>query len=98
VVFWRLRYKLSLRDLPEMFVIRGIEFSDEAVRDREARLSPSLIDSSRRRRKGRIGKSWYVDVPRAIRIELDAGVKHRTTRRHRFLTRGIIALRVLEAA
>src|ERR1700716_904986 len=73
VVFWRLRYKLSLRDLPEMFVIRGIEFSDEAVRDREARLSPSLIDSSRRRRKGRIGKSWYVDVPRAIRIELDAG-------------------------
>ena len=27
VVFWRLRYKLSLRDLPEMFLIRGIEFS-----------------------------------------------------------------------
>jgi putative transposase len=24
VVFWRLRYKLSLRDLPEMFLIRGI--------------------------------------------------------------------------
>ena len=23
VVFWRLRYKLSLRDLPEMFLIRG---------------------------------------------------------------------------
>ena len=33
VVFWRLRYKLSLRDLPEMFLIRGIEFSYEAVRD-----------------------------------------------------------------
>jgi transposase-like protein len=27
VVFWRLRYKLSLRDLPEMFLIRGIEFT-----------------------------------------------------------------------
>jgi putative transposase len=27
VVFWRLWYKLSLRDLPEMFLIRGIEFS-----------------------------------------------------------------------
>jgi putative transposase len=46
VVFWRLRYKLSLRDLPEMFLIRGIEFSYEAVR---------------RQRKGRIGRSWYVD-------------------------------------
>jgi putative transposase len=33
VVFWRLRYRLSLRDLPEMFLIRGIEFSYEAVRD-----------------------------------------------------------------
>src|SRR6202035_1092988 len=66
VVFWRLRYKLSLRDLPEMFLIRGIEFSHEAVRDWEAKLTPSLIDSLRRRRKGRIGRSWYVDesVPR----------------------------------
>ena len=43
MVFWRLRYKLSLRDLPEMFLIRGIEFSYEAVRDWEAKLTPSLI-------------------------------------------------------
>ena len=61
VVFWRLRYKLSPRDLPEMFLIRGIEFSYEAVRDWEAKLTPSLIDDLRRRRKGRIGRSWYVD-------------------------------------
>ena len=61
VIFWRLRYKLSLRDLPEMFLIRGIEFSYEAVRDWEAKLTPTLIDNLRRRRKGRIGKSWYVD-------------------------------------
>ena len=27
VVLWRLRYKLALRDLPEMFLIRGIVFS-----------------------------------------------------------------------
>jgi len=218
VVFWRLRYKLSLRDLPEMFLIRGIEFSYEAVRDWEAKLTPSLIESLRKRRKGKIGRSWYVDetyikvrgrwcylyraidrsgalvdvrlsetrdmeaakaffrsakvvtgviparvttdghdsYPRAIRTELDEGVKHRTnqylnnrieqdhrgikgrygpmrgfkshdsaarfcrsfdelrnylhprsrrsrnlpvsSRRHRFLTRGIIALRILEAA
>ena len=60
-VFWRLRYKLSLRDLPEMFLIRGMEFSYEAVPDWEAKLTPTLIDSLRRRRMGRIGKSWYVD-------------------------------------
>ena len=27
VVLWRLRYKLSLRDLAEMFLIRGLVFS-----------------------------------------------------------------------
>src|SRR4051812_47597717 len=26
VVLWRLRYKLALRDLPEMFAVRGIVF------------------------------------------------------------------------
>jgi len=35
VVLWRLRYKLSLRDLAEMFLVRGIVFSHEAVRDWE---------------------------------------------------------------
>ena len=29
VVLWRLRYKLSLRDLPEMFALRGIVFSHQ---------------------------------------------------------------------
>ena len=33
VVLWRLRYKLSLRDLAEMFLSRGFVFSYEAVRD-----------------------------------------------------------------
>src|SRR5271170_6071644 len=61
VIFWRLRYKLSLRDLAEMFLIRGIVFSHEAVREWEAKLTPTLIDNLRRRRNGRIGKSWYVD-------------------------------------
>ena len=31
VVLWRLRYKLALRDLPEMFAVRGIVFSHEAA-------------------------------------------------------------------
>src|SRR3954464_3060690 len=43
VGLWRLRYKLSLRDLPEMFLIRGIVFSHEAVRDWEAKLTPHWL-------------------------------------------------------
>jgi hypothetical protein len=42
VVLWRLRYKLGLRDLAEMFLIRGIVFTYEAVRDWEAKLTPAL--------------------------------------------------------
>ena len=61
MVLWRLRYKLSLRDLAEMFLIRGIVFSHKAVRDWEAKLAPALADSLRRRRRGKAGRSWYVD-------------------------------------
>src|SRR5579864_760282 len=61
VVLWRLRYKLSLRDLAEMFLVRGIVFSHEAVRDWEAKLTPAQAEELRRRRKGRVGHSWYVD-------------------------------------
>jgi putative transposase len=61
VVLWRLRYKLALRDLPEMFLIRGIVFSHEAVRDWEGKLIPALVEGLRRRRHGKAGCSWYVD-------------------------------------
>jgi transposase-like protein len=37
VVVWRLWYKLSLRDLAEMFLERGFEFTHETVRDWEVR-------------------------------------------------------------
>src|SRR6201989_1058462 len=53
--------QLSLRDLPEMFLIRGLLFSYEAVRDWEAKLTPALAENLRRKRKGRVGRSWYVD-------------------------------------
>src|SRR3954464_12856544 len=42
VVLWRLRYRLTLQDLSEMFLQRGIVFSHEAVRDWEAKLAPVL--------------------------------------------------------
>src|SRR4051812_47323976 len=61
VVLWRLRDKLSLRDLPEMFAIRGIVFSSEAVREWEAKLTPALAEALRRHRRGKAGRSWYVD-------------------------------------
>jgi transposase-like protein len=61
VVLWRLRYKLSLRDLAEMFVLRGVVFSHEAVREWEAKLTPALAEELRRRRKGRVGRNWHVD-------------------------------------
>jgi len=61
VVLWRLRYKLSLRDLPEMFAQRGMVFSYEAVRSWEAKLTPALAKELRRKRRGKAGRSWYVD-------------------------------------
>ena len=61
VVFWRLRYKLSLRDLAEMFLIRGLVFTHEAVRDWEAKLAPRLAEGLRKRRAGKVGRCWHVD-------------------------------------
>ena len=64
VVLWRLRYRLTLRDLCEMFLQRGIVFSQEAVRDWEAKLAPVLAGELRRRRRGKGGagrRSWFVD-------------------------------------
>jgi hypothetical protein len=61
VVLWRLRYKLSLRDLAEMFLERGFQFTPEAVRDWEARFAPLLADHLRVKRRGQAGRSWYVD-------------------------------------
>jgi putative transposase len=45
-VFWRLRYKLSLRDIAEMFLERGFTL---------------IADKLRTTRHGQAGKSWYVD-------------------------------------
>jgi putative transposase len=64
VVLWRLRYRLTLRDLSEMFLQRGIVFSHEAVRAWEAKLAPVLADELRRRRNRKGGarrRHWHVD-------------------------------------
>jgi transposase-like protein len=70
VVRWRLRYRLTLHDLAEMFLHRGIVFSHGWAakqtngREWEAKLAAILADELRRRRHGRggaRGRHWQVD-------------------------------------
>ena len=61
VVPWRLRSKLSLRDLAEMFLERGFVFTHEAVREWEERFAPLLPERLRAKRRGKAGCFWYVD-------------------------------------
>ena len=61
IVLCRLRYKLSLRNLAEMYLLRGFEFTHEAVREWEERFAPLPTEQIRRKRKGKVGRRWYVD-------------------------------------
>src|SRR6476620_8264319 len=64
VVFCRLRYRLTLRDLSEILLLRGFTVSHECVRQWEAKLLPVIGAALRKRRHGAgrsSGQSWYVD-------------------------------------
>jgi putative transposase len=64
VVFCRLRYRLTLRDLSEILLLRDIQVSHEAVRDWETKLLPVMGEQLRKCRRGKRrgpGVSWYVD-------------------------------------
>jgi putative transposase len=61
VVLWRLRYKLSVRDLAERFLERGCVFTHEAVRDWEARFAPLIADQVPSKRPGQAGRCCSVD-------------------------------------
>ncbi len=61
VVVWRLRYKLSLRDLAEMFLAHGFVFTHETVRAWEARFAPVLTEHLRATRRGQVGAQWHAD-------------------------------------
>jgi len=55
IVLYRMRYKLSLRNLAEMFLLRGFQFTHRAVRDWEARLAPAVVPkmlTAKKRRRG----------------------------------------------
>jgi putative transposase len=61
VVLWRLRYKLSLRDLAEMFLTRGFAFTHETVREWEQRFSPLVAARLRAQPRGKAGIKWHAD-------------------------------------
>lgn len=60
-VLCRLRYKLSFRDIAEFFLLRGFEFTHETVRDWEERFASIFAQQLRAKRKGKVGKIWFVD-------------------------------------
>ena len=61
VVRWYISYKLSLRDLVEMFEERGFDFSHETVRGWTTKIAPLINKELRKKRSGKVGESWYVD-------------------------------------
>jgi putative transposase len=61
VLIWRFRYKLSLRNLAEMFLLRGFQFTHETVRDWEERFGDQVSQLLRRKRRRRAGRVWRAD-------------------------------------
>ena len=60
-VLWRLRDKLSVRDVAELLLPRGFEVTHETIRAWEFRFAPLLADQLRRKRRGKAGVSWHLD-------------------------------------
>ena len=58
-VLWRLRYKLSFRDVAELLLQRGFEISHEKIRVWEFRFAPLVSENLRSKRRGKAGVSWY---------------------------------------
>ena len=58
---------MSLRDLAEMFLVRGFQFTHETVRDtgspprREERFAPLITEQLRSRRIGKADNLWHCD-------------------------------------
>jgi len=61
VLFCRLRYKLSYRDVAELFLLRAFVFTHETVRAWEERFAETLATELRAKRQRKIGNVWFVD-------------------------------------
>ena len=75
VILWRVRYKLSLRDLAEMVLERGVSFTHEAVREGEAKLAPVLSETLRQHRRAKVGQSWYCDETEVSDLRGNFGIE-----------------------
>ena len=60
-VLRRLRDKLSCRDIAEMRLERGFSVTPETIREWECRFAPRVTERLRAKRRGRAGRSWYLD-------------------------------------
>ncbi|MDA1297881.1 MAG: IS6 family transposase [Chloroflexi bacterium] len=60
-VLWRLRYKLGLRDVAELLLQRGFEISYQTIRAWEYQFAPLVSTRLKSKRRGRTGRSWYLD-------------------------------------
>ena len=58
MVFCRLRYRLTLRDLSEIMLLRGFTVSHECVRRWEAKLLPIMGEALRKRAPLRGTQVW----------------------------------------
>jgi len=68
VLLWRLQDKLSLRNVAEMVLMRGVTVMRETVRAWEERLAPLLTAQLKARRRGKAGRMWHVDKT-YVRVE-----------------------------
>ncbi len=55
VLLCRVRYKLSYREVAELFLLRGFQFTHETVREWEERFAPIFAEELRAKRKGKMG-------------------------------------------
>ena len=60
-VLWRLRYKLGFREVAEWLLERGYEVTHETIRSWQTRFAPLLSGQLRSKRRGRAGRSRYID-------------------------------------
>ena len=60
-VLWRLRYKLGFRDVAELLLQRGFEVRYETIRVWEFRFAPLVSENLRSKRRGKPGRSSYLD-------------------------------------
>lgn len=61
MLYCRFRFKLSYRDVDELFWLRGFHFTYETVRDWSKRFTAELAEQIRIKRQRKFGRVWYVD-------------------------------------